>query len=83
MLYTFTLHKDAWFRDEDVFADDQVTAYRVGGMPNGKMAGIANFGAPHRDDWRVMQINADNAHTAWTGHYASVDDALAALQKDQ
>jgi len=83
MLYTFTLHKDAWFRDEDVFADGQVTGYRVGGMPDGKTARIANFGAPHRNDWRIMRINADNTQTAWSGHYESADEALAALQQDR
>jgi hypothetical protein len=83
MLHTFTLHEDAWFRDEDVFADGQVTGYRVGGMPDGKTARIANFGAPNRNDWRIMRINGDNTRTDWFGHYESVDDALAALQQDR
>jgi hypothetical protein len=56
MLHTFTLHEDAWFRDEDVFANGQVTGYRVGGMPDGKTARIANFGAPNRNDWRIMRM---------------------------
>jgi hypothetical protein len=81
MLHTFTLHEDAWFRDEDVFANGQVTVYRVGGMPDGKTARIANFGAPNRNDWRIMRINGDNTQTGWSGHYESVDEALAALQQ--
>jgi hypothetical protein len=80
MLYTFTLHEDERLRDGPVFGSGQVTGYRVGGMPDGKTARIANFGAPTRNDWRIMLINADNTHTDWTGHYESVEDALAALQ---
>ena len=80
--YTFTLHEDAWLRDGPVYAGGQVTGYRVGGMPDGKTARIANFGAPNRNDWRIMRINADNTPTDWTGHYESVEDALAALQQD-
>ena len=47
MPHTFTLHEDAWLRDGPIFASGQVTGYRVGGMPDGKTARIANFGA-HR-----------------------------------
>ena len=83
MQYTTTLHEDAWFRDEDVFAHGQVIGYRVGGMRDGKTARIANFGVPNRNDWQIMRINADNTHTGWSGHYESVDDALAALQQDR
>jgi len=82
MQYTFTLHEDAWFRKGPVFEGGQVTGYRVGGMPDGKTARIANFGAPNRNDWRIMRINADNTQTDWTGHYENVEDALAALQHD-
>jgi hypothetical protein len=73
MQYTFTLHEDAWLRDGPVFASGQVTGYRVGGMPDGKTARIANFGAPNRNDWRIMRINADNTQTDWTGHYESLE----------
>jgi hypothetical protein len=81
MLYTFTLHEDAWFRELARHEGRQVTAYRVGGMPDGNTARIANFGAPSRNDWRIMRINADNTQTDWTGHYENVEDALAALQE--
>jgi hypothetical protein len=79
MQQTFTLHEDAWLRDNAVFASGQVTGYRVGGLPNGKTARIANFGAPVRNDWRIMQINDDNTQADWTGHYESIGDALTAL----
>ena len=83
MQYTFTLHEDAWLGNGPVFARGPVIVYRVGGMPDGKTARIANFGAPNRNDWRIMRINGDNTQTDWTGHYESVDDALAALQQDR
>jgi hypothetical protein len=51
-------------------------------MPNGKTARIANFGAPNRNEWRIMRINADNTQSEWSEPYDSVEDALAALQHD-
>jgi len=78
--FTFTLHEDAWLCDGPVYADGQIIGYRVGGMPDGKTARIANFGAPNRSDWRIMRINADNTQADWAGHYESIEDALAALQ---
>jgi hypothetical protein len=82
MQHTFTLHEDARFGDGPVLAGGQIIGYRVGGMPDGKTARIANFGAPNRNDWRIMRINADNTQTDWTGHYESVEDALTALRQD-
>jgi hypothetical protein len=82
MKFTFTLHEDAWLRDGPVYAGGQAIGYRVGGMPNGKTARIANFGAPNRNEWRIMRINADNTQSAWMGPYESVEDALAELQRD-
>jgi hypothetical protein len=29
-----------------------------------------------------MRIHADNTQTDWTGHYESVEEALADLQRD-
>lgn len=82
MKFSFTLHEDAWLREGRVAAGGQVTGYRVGGMPDGRTARIANFGAPNRNDWRIMRINADNTQSDWSGNYESVEDALAALQQD-
>ena len=81
MQQTLTLHEDAWLRDGPIFASGRVTVYRVGGMPDGSTARIANFGAPSRNDWRIMRINADNTNSAWSGHYENVEDALAAIQE--
>jgi hypothetical protein len=80
MTHTLTIHPDAWLSDGPVFANGEVTGYRVGGMPYSSTARIANFGAPNRNDWRIMRINTDNTQSHWTGHYESADDALAALQ---
>ena len=82
MKYTFTLHEDDWLREGPVFAAGQAVGYRVGGMPDGKTARIANFGAPNRNDWRIMRINAHNSQTDWAGHYESAEDALAELQNE-
>ena len=82
MTHTFTLHEDMWLRQGSKFGTGTVTGYRVGGMPDGKTARIANFGAPNRQDWRILRINTDNTQGEWTGHYQSVDDALAALQQN-
>lgn len=78
----FTLHEEAWLRDGPVFASGQVIGFRVGGMPDGKTARIANFGAPNRSEWRIMRINGNNTQTGWTGNYESIEAALAALQQD-
>lgn len=82
MPYNFILHEEAWLRDGPGFEGGQVIVYRVGGLPDGTTARIANFGAPNRDDWQVMRINADNTQTDWTGHYENFEDALATLQQD-
>lgn len=78
MQHTFTLHEDAWLRGTG-HSGAIVDGYRVGGLPDGKTARIANFGAPARNDWRIMQIDGHNTQTGWTGHYESIEDALTAL----
>ena len=34
------------------------------------------------DKVSIMRINADNTQTDWTGHYESVEDALADIQRN-
>lgn len=82
MNYTLTLHEDAWLRDGPVATSGEVTGYKVGGMPDGKSARIANYGAPNRNDWQILRINADNTQGEWTGHYESADAALAVIQEE-
>ena len=47
-MHSLTLHPDAWFRESSEFASGEVIGYRVGGMPDGKTARIANFSASSR-----------------------------------
>jgi hypothetical protein len=82
MRHSIILHEDAWLRNGSVYANGPVIGYRAGGLPDGRTARIANFGGPNNDDWQIMWINVDNTQTDWTGHYHSVEDALAALQED-
>jgi len=82
MRYTLTLHEYAWPRDGPALRGGEVIGYQVGGMPDGKSARIANYGAPNRNDWRILRINADNTQGDWTGEYQSAEAALAVLQKD-
>jgi hypothetical protein len=69
---------DAWLRDGSNFASGDVTGYRVTGMPDGAWARIANFGAPNRNDWRIMRINGDT-RSEWTGHHEGAQVALTEL----
>jgi len=80
MYKVFTIHEDAWLRDGPVCKDGPVIGYRVGGLRDGGTARIANFGAPNRNDWRIMRIAPDNTQSDWSGHFESVEDALATLQ---
>jgi hypothetical protein len=82
MQHSFTLHEDTWLRDGPVFANGPVIGYRVGGMPDGTTARIANFGAPNRNEWRIMRINGDKTQSEWIGPYESIEDALVALKND-
>jgi hypothetical protein len=82
MNYTLTIHPDAWLRDAPLAAGGEVTGFQVGGMPDGKTARIANFGAPNRNDWQILRINVDNTQGDWTGHYRSVEEALAVIEQD-
>jgi hypothetical protein len=79
MQRTVTVHEDAWVREGPIFGSGQVAGYRIGGLPSGQSARIANFGAPSRNDWRIMMITVNNGQDAWSGHFESFQDALAAL----
>jgi hypothetical protein len=79
--YTLTLHAEGGTRDGPVYGSGIVTKYRVGGMPVGEQAEIANWGAPNRNDWQILRIKNDTQGD-WTGHYESADAALAVIQKE-
>ena len=76
-----TLHPIGWVGDGPVFGSGTIYQYRVGRMPAGYQALIANFGAPRRNDWKIMRID-DDTQEEWNGHYESAEEALAVLQKE-
>ncbi len=78
MQYGVTLHEDMWDREGSVYAGGRVIGYRVGGLPDGTTARIANF----KGYCQIMRINGDNSQTDWSGHCESAEEALAALQQD-
>jgi hypothetical protein len=78
--YTLTLHEEGWTLDGRIFGSGPVFMYGVGGMPAGEEAKIANFGAPHRNEWRIRRIKG-NEQSDWAGKYESAEVALAELQK--
>jgi hypothetical protein len=72
----------AWVGDRpDLSNRDHVTQYEVRGMPPGEQAWIANFGAPHREDWRVLRAR-NGAQSDWTGHYESAEAAMRMLEDE-
>jgi hypothetical protein len=76
-----TLHAIGSVRDGPTFGTGTVFQYRVGQMPPGYQALITNFGAPSRDEWKVMRID-DDAQEEWNGNFESPEEALAVLQKE-
>jgi hypothetical protein len=76
-----TLHEIGWVSDGLISGSGTVYQYRVGNMPPGYQALIANFGAPNRNDWKIMRID-DDAQEKWNGSYPSAEEALAVLQKE-
>jgi hypothetical protein len=75
------LHPIGWVTDGPIFGSGTVYQYRVGHMPPGYQALIANFGAPNRNDWKIMRID-DDAQEDWAGLYESAEEALAVLRKE-
>jgi hypothetical protein len=54
----------------------RVSEYRAHFSPTDEVH-IANFGAPFRDDWRVLRIK-NGVSGDWMGNYASAEQALTA-----
>lgn len=73
---TLTKHEVGWIRSGPVYGTGRVYQYRVGGLPIHNEAFIANFGSPHRQCWKILQVN-NGMSGGWQGEYASADDALA------
>jgi hypothetical protein len=73
---TLSKHEYMWATEQG--QRTQTTGYRVGGMPTGHEALINNFGAPNRQDWRVLRID-NNVSGERFGHFDSADAALEAV----
>lgn len=81
MKMKLTLHEIGRISDRLEYGTGTVYQYRVGHMPPGYQALIANFGAPNNSDWKLMRIEED-IQEEWSGHYESAEEALAVLQKE-
>ena len=73
-----TKHEFAWVSEGASRSQGRVYQYRVGGLPAGEEAWIAEF--PH-EGWRILRSKS-GVQGEWTGHYKSADDALETLQKE-
>lgn len=73
-----TMHEMSWFAEESQNGNGSISQYRVGGLPAGEQALIAEF--PHRG-WRILRWN-DEWHGNWTGQHATADAALEALRQE-
>jgi hypothetical protein len=56
---------------------EPVQSYEVEGLPPGEKASIAQFNRA----WRFLRWS-ETSHGNWSGEYASVEAALAALQDE-
>jgi hypothetical protein len=75
-----TLRPMTYFGKGPNLQRDHATQYEVQGLPPGERAWIANFGAPNRQNWRVLRAT-EQVQSDWTGDYRSAEEALASLQK--
>ena len=81
MSLTLTMHEIARSRIGPVAGTGSIIQYRVGGLPPGEGAFIANFGGCYEVSWRVFRTKSGVAGR-WDGYYDTADDALAALQNE-
>ena len=72
-----TLHEAGWFHDGSVLPRDGGYTYRVGGLPPGEHAKIAEY----NHTWRFLRWH-DEWHGNWTGDYATPEAALDALREE-
>jgi len=77
MITKLTLHEAGRTMTNGVIGSGPVYVYRVGGMPAGEEARIAEF----NHSWRILRWN-ETSHGNWTGRYASAEAALAALHDE-
>ena len=72
-----TLHEAGLGITSGHLGSEPVQSYDVGGLPTGEKANIAHF----NHAWRFLRWS-DTSHGNWTGGYATVEAALAALQDE-
>ena len=73
MKQSLTLHSLARASGSDAHEWDKAIKYRVGGLPPGEEAWIAEM----NHTWRILRVK--NGRGKWTGKHKTVEDALAAL----
>jgi hypothetical protein len=77
-----SLHGVAYVGEGPVLSKrDRVTQYEVRGLPPEELAWIANFGAPYRQDWRILRAR-NGVQGDWAGQYESAEAALTVLREE-
>ena len=71
-------HEMGWFRRGQIAEGGEVFQYRVGGLPPGEEAFIAEY--PHKG-WEILR-SSDGIQGEWHGCYATADAALKALEQE-
>jgi hypothetical protein len=56
-----------------------VYQYVVENLPPGEQAWIANFGAPYRQNWKILRATG-NVQSDWRGDHQSAEEALAVIE---
>src|SRR5579862_5318350 len=77
MLIRLTKHEIGWFRRGPDPETGTVFLYRIEGLPYDEQASIGEF--PYLG-WRILRWK-DGQPGVWYGEYETVDQAMAALQK--
>ena len=68
-----------WMGKGPVSTHDHPIGYEVEQMPPGYQAWINNFGAPNRDDWKILIVRNGVSRPRF-GEYANAAAALAAIR---
>ena len=59
----------------------EVYQYVVENLPSGEQAWIANFGAPYRQNWKILRATGD-VQSDWRGDHDSPEAALAVIEEE-
>ena len=72
-----TKHEEDRISQGPVLGTGPVVRYKVGALPPGEEAALANFNGK----WKILRVR-NGVQGQWAGEYQSADDALAALQAE-